>query len=713
MSETQLGESLMSCAPKDLHSLMDRFELDSTTKETIEVECMAAVVDRLKQLATSHDFDAIETALHVYRVHKDADGVKDSYATLEKNRRALVKLAFSTAEASQVIELMSVQHENEFQAEGCAAIATLCDGGKAGQPTAAAKALVEAGGIEATLSALRAHMGDEAVQAEGCRVLWVLGRDVAHQKRITSGDGIAAVIAALRSFPQSARVQKEGCSAVWSLSADETNRVALVAGGGIDVLVAALRAHPSSSEIQAKCCSAMSNLAIDSANKLAIATQGGAAELVAALQRHLSCSALQSAALGALWNLSVEERNRSTIAAAAQGRGVEVLMASLIEHATTEKVQWKGCGLLFNLSIDDDSKAAMVRSDGLTHLKTVQKVHRKSLRVLSFVYGVLWHLSVHETIRKEVAQADGISVIIGGLRSYPGSANVQTTCCGTLWNLALDTDCLREIVDRGGVSCVLAAMRSHSGSEEVQAAGCGALWSLSADAEARSKIKDSGGTQVLLAALQTHQQSRKIQTQALGTIRNFAGDLDCVESMGEPQILEAVVCSIAALLVHEDCTDVQAQGCGALWALSLHDVGLRGMVASAGTLTVLAQALMLHVESVAVQEPCFGALNNVLGSRTDAPALTDVGPALLPAMVASLQRWPKSAHLQQCGCSALSLLTRAPFTSDVGPAVAAQVESVATRALAGFSRHEGVKLAARKLAEACNAASSAAAAPPG
>ena len=111
MSETQLGESLMSCAPKDLHSLMDRFELDSTTKETIEVECMAAVVDRLKQLATSHDFGAIETALDVYRVHKGADGVKDIYFELERNRRALVKLAFSTAEAGQIIELMSVQHE--------------------------------------------------------------------------------------------------------------------------------------------------------------------------------------------------------------------------------------------------------------------------------------------------------------------------------------------------------------------------------------------------------------------------------------------------------------------------------------------------------------------------------------------------------------------------------------------------------------------------
>ena len=319
--------------------------------------------------------------------------------------------------------------------------------------------------------------------------------------------------------------------------------------------------------------------------------------------------------------------------------------------------------------------------------------------MVEFANGVLWNLSLDETVRKDIAADSGVRVIINGLRSYPGSSVVQRSCCGTLWNLALDDACLPSILSSGGVEALVGAMRTHGGSSEVQ----GALWSLSADIAGRGRIMEVGGVQVLLATLWEHQQSAEVLAKGLGTLRNIASELDNAAVENSP-VVDAVVVIAAALVAHKDCVEVQAQGCGALWTLSLQDLG-RETMAAAGVLGVLTDAMTRHLLSLEIQKSTLGALNNLLHCG---PPESSGDQAVLTAVVDSMKQWPRSAHVQQLGCSALSLLLATPAmrtvaTGGSGAVDYVRVDAVATVALRAFTKHGGVRLAARALLKVCSA----------
>jgi hypothetical protein len=238
---------------------------------------------------------------------------------------------------------------------------------------------------------------------------------------------------------------------------------------------------------------------------------------------------------------------------------------------------------------------------------------------------------------------------------------------------------------------------------EVQAAGCGALWSLSADESARASIQKEGGTRALLAALQQHHGSKEVQEKCLGTIRNIARELNDGTTIEDSIVVDAVVGVSSALTSFPDSEVVQAEGCGALWTFSVQDIGLLTME-SIGVLDILVEAMMRHPGSFEVQKSSLGALNNILNFA--APEMRTIG-IVLPAVTAAVQRWPESAHLQQIGCSVLTVLVASPMARAV--AIETRVldydviEGVAIQARSAFPRHGGVQEVASKLLEVCRA----------
>lgn len=107
-------------------------------------------------------------------------------------------------------------HSEGVSWKGCAALWTLA----AGEPAEGChEAIGEAGGVEAVLSALRAHRRSEVVQEKGCGCLANLALSDVYQTQILEAGGLSLVVTALRAFPASAAVQEKGRAALWNLRA--------------------------------------------------------------------------------------------------------------------------------------------------------------------------------------------------------------------------------------------------------------------------------------------------------------------------------------------------------------------------------------------------------------------------------------------------------------------------------------------------------------
>eukprot|EP00747_Dinoflagellata_sp_TGD_P092786 gnl/TRDRNA2_/TRDRNA2_165524_c0_seq2.p1 gnl/TRDRNA2_/TRDRNA2_165524_c0~~gnl/TRDRNA2_/TRDRNA2_165524_c0_seq2.p1 ORF type:complete len:227 (-),score=39.21 gnl/TRDRNA2_/TRDRNA2_165524_c0_seq2:330-1010(-) len=82
-------------------------------------------------------------------------------------------------------------------------------------------AILRAGGVNATVEAMRANRKDPAVQAAACAALSALGHAGKKARRaVVKASGIESIVDALRDLPDVAEVQTLGCSALAIFSRD-------------------------------------------------------------------------------------------------------------------------------------------------------------------------------------------------------------------------------------------------------------------------------------------------------------------------------------------------------------------------------------------------------------------------------------------------------------------------------------------------------------
>jgi hypothetical protein len=132
----------------------------------------------------------------------------------------------------------------EVQEEGCQAVhglAWLSDG---------IAAVLAAGGAEAVVGGMQAHVGAAGVQERGCQTLGSLARSVEGRSKVLLAGGAEAVVGAMRAHVGVAKVQEKGCGAAYSLVFSAESRAALLAGGIKQLARDAARNHPAHAGVQ-------------------------------------------------------------------------------------------------------------------------------------------------------------------------------------------------------------------------------------------------------------------------------------------------------------------------------------------------------------------------------------------------------------------------------------------------------------------------------
>jgi hypothetical protein len=118
----------------------------------------------------------------------------------------------------------------------------------ASKSPSAKRSIVELGGIEALVAAIKNFPDSESLSYNACCVLWILLNDANRPEdrlRFLEADGIRVVVDSMKKHRRSLQQQEAGCGAIMALATgDDGSHVAIKEAGGIDALGEAMVAHP-------------------------------------------------------------------------------------------------------------------------------------------------------------------------------------------------------------------------------------------------------------------------------------------------------------------------------------------------------------------------------------------------------------------------------------------------------------------------------------
>ena len=322
----------------------------------------------------------------------------------------------------------------------------------------------------AAVAAINAEPGSVGVQRIGCYALMQLARDAAGAQTVLEAGGVEAVVTAMElqaADAADAEVHRFGCTTLSSLArSDAAHKQAVVDGGGVRAVVAAMRLHTADAELHHAGVATLSSLAFsDTAHKQAVVDGGGVAAVVSAmglhtadaeLQRH-ACGALASLAFGDAYACGDAYRQRAVVyaggvaaVAAAMGR----CAADARLHAADAEVHHAGVATLSSLAFSD----------------AAHEVQRAGVATLS---------SLSVTHKQAVVDGGGGAAVVAAIGLHAADAGLQGNGCCALWNLASGgAACAQAVVEAGGVRALVAAMGLH---QETAGNAAGALEMLAAN----------------------------------------------------------------------------------------------------------------------------------------------------------------------------------------------------------------------------------------
>ena len=440
------------------------------------------------------------------------------------------------------------------------------------------QSLAQAGGITAVLGAMRAHLGETAVQEDCCGALARFAScDPVTREAVLEHGAIAALSAAMRSHPQTPELQEAAVAALAAIAVRDVPAEAVVIGSSCLAAVAsAMRMHPHRLDLQRSGCSLLYYVAA-----------GSDAGRTALVESHC----------------------------------IEAVAAAMRAHPKSEGLLADGCGALCSLASSNDAGVVshVVRTRAIDHVIEAMLTCPPSLAAVQ-KWGCVAICSVTNAhwIGGEAAESllsyspscssERVRAVVRAMRAHPSDAVIQEQGCGALWGIASSDEVgRRAVMNDAGEVVVLAAMRAHPAQAGVQEQGCGALCAACAtDGPMHAKVVQGGAIAAAVAALGRHGRALGVQRRACALLAILAAFDEAValtvQQVGAPQL------AVSAIVDHPIDPSVLRTACALLlaaWPFDLpqpddwDDAPTGGESASASaSATELAQLMGRTVEAV-------------------------------------------------------------------------------------------------------------------
>lgn len=311
-------------------------------------------VDKAK--AKKQQEDASPTKIS--EIGKNDFGASWQRHKVEYKEISKMKKLYDMDGVGRVLETMRRHlYSPDLQGAGCIVLADLTANDGTGKTR---ESILQLGGVQTVLKAMRINLDNEWQQETGCDFLSVIATTEDGVTTIAEAGGVDAAIVAMRVHIAYDGALRGACSLIRSVAGHGTDKKAIVVDdGGVIAVIKAMRAHPSSPHLIATASGALGALAWRNVeSKVAVAKAGGIEQIIIGMRDHKQQPDVQENACKALRSImgnSTEHRNRIARAGgieaivagvAAQKRNSTVSFAALEIHAAQSRAAAKEASAL-------------------------------------------------------------------------------------------------------------------------------------------------------------------------------------------------------------------------------------------------------------------------------------------------------------------------------------------------------------------------------
>jgi hypothetical protein len=435
---------------------------------------------------------------------------------------------------------------------------------------------VEAGGVSALVSAMKARLMDADFQITGCKMMWMIARDGASKTGRRAEDGVVeALTAAMNAHGGNVELLRQASSGIaWMCQWDPDHCRLVAQHGGLVAVVQAMKAHKGDKHVQAHGTDALTEYCENwKEGRYILAEEGGIGAVVGAMKGHRGNDVVQCNGCMVLNGLCAADRKyRSWVV---QAGGYAALIAAMEAFKGDEVLQLNSC------------------------------------EALAFL------CEGNSMVQRQVAFEKGLVLVLSAMERHMGNVDVQLHGCEVVSNLCNADDEVRSrLLEMGGVGAVMTALEQHTGDADLQERGCEAfanLFDREGDVEEGGwgnlcRIAERGGVKTVVSAIRAHPKDgvAKMACIALSKVCTF------------DRSLQVVVCregGVGAILgAMQGCSknaEVVSNGCDAIAELCDNNQSICSRVACENGVHAIINGMMEHPGNAALQSNACIALSNI------------------------------------------------------------------------------------------------------
>jgi hypothetical protein len=492
---------------------------------------------------------------------------------------------------------------------GCVLFGRLCQAFVA----SVTREIVQGGGVKAVIDAMNAHTDSDDMFLWGSIVfMYTHGLEESYIDMIVQQGGIQVLVYAIKNHGHEDRVVYNACMSLWYMCQLDVSREMVLKHGGIEAVLSAMSSHAEFEDIVEVSCCAFRDMAAAPEYRQALAEREVTQAVIGCLDKYKDANLkILEDACTVLAFLAETEVGRNVIFGL--DGALTTLMYIMIKHCSDPGIVLGVIKLLRDVSTTEMPLLEIIAQHGAVEAVILAMNSHKEIRCIQ-QHGceLLVRFSYSPTYPAVIQRHGGIPALVAAFRTHgaceEGSRNVLGHASIAFRNLSRTEDHLEQLGQQGAIECVLLVMEKMLDDVKVLANACEMLMNVSKLPANKKSIRQQGGIQHVLRMMRTHHDVVTMQRYACQTLRHIVGN-----GVGEDtyMCMQAVLHAMGA---HDTDESVVGYSLELLHNVCSHHSGSRGekrtvFIAQNGGLEVL----MRIMSNLRTSEPVIGRACSLLG----------------------------------------------------------------------------------------------------
>jgi len=523
------------------------------------------------------------------------------------------------------------------------------------------KAIVDNGGIEAIIAAIRANPNNRNLLLILLTLLERISRQDQYKERIATAGGIDVVLnIAMALHIDHEQITLKSLSILANLALNHDKNIdRIMEGGGVTHIESAMNQWEAVPRPLENSMCALSNLMHGSdANKLVIGKTCGD-EIVRIVARHHKDINLFKMALRALGNLSFCDENIEYIGM--EHHATQEIVKGMLQHEKDEECLQLGMEVVGNFaSLEEDEDAIEEDPDYVTMCQliynergseTIMKYleeHMQNSAVLKSALNAMANICNDVEVTDQVAEHQRVNpLVVEVFKQHDWDEEIIATACPLVAALTYSEICVAALLELDIVPMLLQAMDTHGINSELLVAAQLALTNLCADAKARDQIRNLNGVTTMLGLLEGHIGEADYCTECVNTLTRLSSEDDLSSKIAE----DGMHVLMKACDKHSDDAEFLTNAFRLLGHLAFVESNLPIIVQFDGVQKVI-QAICTHPDAQPLMVRSIQTIDNVaMASKENCQIVIDEGGKEM--ILTIMSEYPDDEEIQKYGKSAI------------------------------------------------------------